>query len=67
MNWDIVKGNWKQFKGQVQETWGKLTEDEVDQIDGNREQLVGKLQEKYGYARDEAEAEVKKWEASASA
>lgn len=58
MNWDQVKGNWKQFTGKVREKWGDLTDDEVDQIAGRRDQLIGKIQEKYGYERDRAEREV---------
>ena len=41
MNWDRVEGNWKQFRGKVKEQWGKLTDDELTQINGNREQLEG--------------------------
>lgn len=26
MNEDIIKGNWKQFKGKIKEQWGKLQE-----------------------------------------
>ena len=44
MNWDIVEGNWKQFKGKVKEQWGKLTDDDIDRMAGQREQLVGKIQ-----------------------
>ena len=58
MNWDTIKGQWRQFKGKVQEQWGELTDDEVDQIAGKKDVLVGKLQEKYGYARDRAEKEA---------
>ena len=29
MNWDRVEGNWKEFKGKVQQKWGKLTDDEM--------------------------------------
>ncbi|MBU3030134.1 CsbD family protein [Paracoccus marinaquae] len=58
MNWDIIEGKWKQLKGSVQQKWGELTDDELDQIDGNREKLTGKLQEKYGWTRDEAERKV---------
>ena len=54
MNWDIVKGNWKEFKGKVQEEWGELTGDELDRIEGQREQLVGLVQQKYGWAREDA-------------
>jgi uncharacterized protein YjbJ (UPF0337 family) len=62
MNWDQIEGNWKQFKGQVRQQWGKLTDDELDQVEGQREELVGRIQEKYGIARDEAERQVRDWE-----
>jgi len=55
---DVLKGNWKQLKGKIQESWGELTDDEVDQVQGESQQLAGLLQEKYGYAKEEAEAEV---------
>jgi len=62
MNWDQVKGNWKQFSGTVKVKWGKLTDDEVDQIAGRRDILLGKIQEKYGIAKEEAEKQVRDWE-----
>ncbi len=62
MNWDIIKGNWKQAKGKVQEQWGKLTDDDFDRIEGRRENLAGKIQERYGVTRDVAEKQVKDWE-----
>tara|TARA_R110000823_G_scaffold275726_1_gene394423 strand:+ start:2132 stop:2386 length:255 start_codon:yes stop_codon:yes gene_type:complete len=57
MNNDIIEGNWKQLKGKVRENWGKLTDDDVDEIAGKKEHFVGKIQEKYGMKRDEAEKE----------
>jgi uncharacterized protein YjbJ (UPF0337 family) len=62
MNWDRIEGNWKQFKGQARQQWGKLTDDELDQVQGRREELVGRIQEKYGIARDEADRQVRDWE-----
>jgi uncharacterized protein YjbJ (UPF0337 family) len=62
MNWDIIKGDWKQFKGQVKEQWGKLTDDNLDQIDGKRDQLTGRIQEAYGVTKDQAELQVKAFE-----
>lgn len=59
--WNKVQGNWKQFKGSVQERWGKLTNDEVDQMNGEREQLAGKIQEKYGIAQEEANKQIDEW------
>lgn len=64
MNWQRVEGNWKQIKGKVKQQWGKLTDDQIDVIAGHREQLVGKIQESYGIAKDEAERQVKDWEAT---
>jgi uncharacterized protein YjbJ (UPF0337 family) len=55
MNKDILAGKWKQLRGAIQKQWGRLTNDELDQIEGNSERLLGLIQEKYGYARDEAE------------
>ena len=61
MNWDQVQGKWKQMKGEVMQTWGKLTEDEVDRAAGSREKLEGLIQEKYGSTKEEARDEVDKW------
>ncbi len=58
MNWDQVEGKWKQYKGQVKEKWGKLTDDDLNVIDGRREQLVGKIQERYGTAKEVAEKQA---------
>ena len=63
MNEDTMKGNWKQFTGKVQEQWGKLTNDDMDVIAGKREQFVGKIQERHGIAKDEAETQLKDWQA----
>jgi uncharacterized protein YjbJ (UPF0337 family) len=61
MNRDTLKGQWMQLKGKVRQQWGKLTDDEVDQMQGNIEMLIGKIQERYGYERDKAEQEVERW------
>ena len=61
MNEDTLKGQWSQLKGSVREQWGKLTNDDLDQIQGRQEQLVGKIQERYGIARDEAKRQVDSW------
>jgi len=61
MNWDIVKGKWKQATGSAKTQWGKLTDDELTQIEGNRDKLIGKVQEKYGLAKEEAEKQVDSW------
>lgn len=61
MNSDILKGRWKELKGEAKARWGKLTDDELQQIDGNFEKLVGAIQKTYGMGRDEAEKEARDW------
>lgn len=58
MNTDTFKGQWNQLKGRVRRQWGKLTDDDVDQIQGNAEILIGKLQERYGRSKDEAQRDL---------
>ena len=62
MNWDRIEGNWKQFKGQVKEQWGRFTDDELDVVAGKRDQFLGKLQEKYGITKDEAQRQLLEFE-----
>jgi len=64
MNEDTFKGQWMQLKGKIREQWGKLTDDDVDQIQGRSEQLIGKLQNRYGIAREEAQRQFDAWESS---
>ncbi len=58
MNTDQLKGKWKQVRGEAKRQWGKLTDDDLDQIDGNAAKLEGKIQERYGKSKEEAKREV---------
>jgi uncharacterized protein YjbJ (UPF0337 family) len=61
MNENIIEGQWKQLKGKVKQQWGKLTNDQLDQISGKRDELVGLVQEAYGRSQEEAESEVEEF------
>ena len=63
MNWDRIEGNWTTLKGKVREQWGRLTDDELEGIAGRRDKLMGSLQNSYGIAKDEAEKQIKAFEA----
>ena len=56
--WAKIQGAWTQSKGAVKEQWGKLTDNDVTEIDGRREILVGKLQTRYAISQQEAERQV---------
>jgi uncharacterized protein YjbJ (UPF0337 family) len=58
MNDDVFAGKWMQFKGQIKEKWGKLTDDDLDTVAGQRDQLVGRIQERYGLAKDEVNSQL---------
>lgn len=62
INKDTLRGNWTELKGKVKEQWGRLTDDDLTEINGKRDQLLGKLQKKYGYAKEKAEQELDAWE-----
>jgi len=61
MNWDQIEGKWKELKGKARSKWGKLTDDDLENVAGKKDVLLGRLQQRYGYKRDEAEKEVDTW------
>jgi uncharacterized protein YjbJ (UPF0337 family) len=62
MNEHTIEGNWMQLKGKLRETWGELTDDDVDVIAGQRDQLIGRIKERYGKSTEVVEREVKDFE-----
>jgi uncharacterized protein YjbJ (UPF0337 family) len=61
VNQETLMGDWSQLKGRIRKRWGKLTNDDLDQIAGDREILVGKLQERYGRGRGQVERWFGEW------
>ena len=61
MNKDIPVGKWKQLHSEVKEWWGKLTDDDIAEIEGRLDQLAGKLQERYGFSKEETETEIEQF------
>ena len=48
LNENIIKGKWLEIKGDVQKSWGKLTDDELDKTKGDMKAISGLIQQKYG-------------------
>ena len=59
MNKDQFQGKWRQVRGTIRKEWGRLTDDELDQVQGNYDRLIGKIQERYGTSREEIERRLK--------
>lgn len=66
MNWDQIEGHWKEFKGTVRSKWGKLTDDDLENIAGKRDAFLGRLQQLYGLRKEEAERQLDDWLKSVS-
>lgn len=64
MNWEQIEGKWKEMTGGIKEQWGKLTDDEIAQVNGKREKLSGLIQKKYGLGKEAAEDEISEFERS---
>lgn len=62
MSEDKWEGKWENMKGKVREHWGRLTDDDVDEVKGDRQRLLGKIQEKYGETKERAEEKLREFE-----
>ena len=58
MDRDLIEGKWTEIKGQLRETYGDLTDDDVEEAKGDREQIEGVLQQKLGKSKDDVRATV---------
>lgn len=56
-----LKGDFNQLKGQIKQTWGKLTDEDLTRLEGGAEELIGKVQKAYGYTRERAQQEFNKF------
>lgn len=52
MNENIIKGKWKEIKGEIVKSWGRLTEDELEQTKGDIAKIAGLVQQKYGETQE---------------
>jgi uncharacterized protein YjbJ (UPF0337 family) len=63
MDWKSVEASWLRFRDEVHANWGKLTCAHLDFIAGNRAHLASTIREAYGVTGDEAERQIKSFEA----
>jgi uncharacterized protein YjbJ (UPF0337 family) len=46
-------GRWDQLKGKAKQTWGNLTDDDLDVAEGKYDEMVGRIKEKTGETEEE--------------
>ncbi len=59
--WDQIAGSWKQVRGEARKQWGKLTDDDLEQVRGERDKLAGRIQQRYGITKEEANRQIDEW------
>jgi uncharacterized protein YjbJ (UPF0337 family) len=60
MNTDQLYGQWRQFKGDLKQTWGDFTDKDLMEIGASYDKFVGKVQVRYG----DKKHELMKWAAA---
>jgi len=58
LNTDILKGKWKEIKGEIRTHWGKLTDDEIEQTTGNLTTISGIIEQRYGEKKEEIQKKL---------
>lgn len=58
MNRDIFEGQWEEVKGKIKQQWGKLTDNELKEIEGDQQEIYGKLQKHYGYTKEQIKKQI---------
>lgn len=47
-NKNIIKGKWRELKGDLQNAWGKLMNNETDKSLGDLKSITGLIQQNFG-------------------
>lgn len=61
MNSNLLKGKWKEVKGEIIRSWGKITEDELEQTKGDFVKVAGLIQQKYGETQESVRDRLNKF------
>ena len=57
MDKNRFKGDWHQFKGELKNRWGQLTDDDLLECEGDYEKFLEVVQKRYADEKDE----VRQW------
>jgi uncharacterized protein YjbJ (UPF0337 family) len=57
-NETTMKGKWLEIKGDIQNLWGKITDDELEKTKGDIKSIAGLIQQRYGFAKETFSAKL---------
>jgi uncharacterized membrane protein YeaQ/YmgE (transglycosylase-associated protein family)/uncharacterized protein YjbJ (UPF0337 family) len=57
----VIKSQWNQVRDKIHVRWGKISEEDCDQINGNHERFINMLEERYGIAKEKAEDQLQRY------
>jgi uncharacterized protein YjbJ (UPF0337 family) len=63
MKWSVAEANWDEFRSEVRAHWARLSNQQLDTAAGRRPQLARMIREAYGSTAEEAEHQIRNFEA----
>jgi uncharacterized membrane protein YeaQ/YmgE (transglycosylase-associated protein family)/uncharacterized protein YjbJ (UPF0337 family) len=57
----VIEHQWNRVREKIHVRWGKITEEDCDQIDGNHDRFINLLVERYGIAKTVAEDQLQSY------
>ena len=63
MGTNARQANFNSIRSRIKCRWRRLTDEEIEELEGRAEVLASKLQECYGWDREEAERQVREFQA----
>ncbi len=61
MNKELLENQWTQVREVIREKWSNLTDEDLRQINGRYDQLIARLQQRYGFSKEQAEEELRRF------
>jgi uncharacterized protein YjbJ (UPF0337 family) len=61
MNQEQFKESWDDLKGDLKKQWGKLTDDDLLQVEGDQDKFNGAIHKRYGEMKELVSQWVAQW------
>lgn len=58
MNWNMIEGNWRLYRGELRDNWSLLSDESLESASGKRGDFSLLLQQLYGISGSEAERQI---------